>query len=511
MATFNKLIPLLGKVHKISAQGFSQVSNMRYLAESIQRLPFDKALSGDLIEGAKLTPIEASLICCNGDFTNYMRDKTIGPLSSLIITDEDSRNNGIYQNDGSVRFRDIPNAKRPSVYIREWVRDLTSTVTKLQDYASRSPDQISPRQMSVLRFLYDSVMMLGAQIPGKKVTRLDKFLADNINRERDSGYKCLITRGWPKYRGMFGDHSSCFYPGRDHAASRCAVMEHGYIVRFYEENIPDHAILENPDNPVGVDNPLDTADEDQSWDDDEIENTDGCLGRCIIIPVVAAMASSRNQTKEMSHIGIINLYRHKGKSPVVGKVPFAEWLTTQIEGTGTTHQSMYDYGSMYINGGRVQVVAYSASLALNCDNRVTIAIELKRMVNMLYDMNRDELEEMDNEDYAITGDYPLPEITPESEEEKKKQSNRIEVTDSVGQTSADSPSQSAWSVTESSEIGEALPEIGPRTIQLPDLDDARRSDRFFDMEFIQFMQRTMGRDYNLRTPNTVHRDRNRNE
>jgi hypothetical protein len=281
---------------------------------------------------------------------------------------------------------------RLSAIIRSYFHAVAKGMENFLDDRNTSPGQNQSSVYQSIKLAHEFYLLANQKLQNNKSTMLDKYLSDNVILQPASSVKMLINRKWFKYRGMFGDHGSCFYESREHGPSSVAMPKLGYMVRLYEANIPDEAILYNPDNPMGLSNPLNTLGMD-NYDDREINGTDGCLGRMLIVPVwislnkreVVCQRFPTNFQDKNADIGLINSYSHSKKMHGIDRNFVGDALTRLIPGaTKTKKASLHNYGPTYINAASCLPVTLNqfdqseeiyASLTGNAQNILNEAYE----------------------------------------------------------------------------------------------------------------------------------------
>jgi hypothetical protein len=136
-----------------------------------------------------------------------------------------------------------------------------------------------------------------------------------------------------------------------------AAMRFGYIVRFYTADVTDDQILNNPDNPLLVDEPLDTL--QGSYNDKEVEGTDGCAGRVLIMPSVLRDSETKHVIpSDRQDIAVYNCYLHSSKCPSLSKSLVAGWLTSLIpDSFDYGKKTISKTGNLYVNNSSCCVVS----------------------------------------------------------------------------------------------------------------------------------------------------------
>ena len=213
----------------------------------------------------------------------------------------------------------VSNFPKPASLVRRClIKAKANNMEFVERCAVRNSDIDLPCKMA-----HEIIHQFMAKINGKKYSLLDKYLAEYVSVTNGVQLKAHISSVWPKYRGMFGDHMSCYYPTREYGYCSGAIEQYGWIIRFYDMSVSDEAIYANPDNPLGVAKPLDNMpDEDGNtpFAKDEIKNTDGCIGRCLVVP----------NNHPVHTLSVINAYCHTKKSVSIIRNDVADFLVDAI-------------------------------------------------------------------------------------------------------------------------------------------------------------------------------------
>lgn len=342
----NNLTDKVFKVETVRSYVISDMSMMKFFSEAAYSVPLRHSS------------------CSIRSFDNYLKDylaekKIFTPVQFSNSLGRDDREEGfsVYKPNYKITLPE-GSPKLPTI-IRSYFHKIAKAMESYVGSANDPRTNTNETNYQSAKLAYNFYTLANKRMQNEKSTLLDKYLSDNVTLQPSTSVKMLINRKWMKYRGMFGDHGSCFYPGREHSPS-CEIMpEIGYIVRLYETHVPDDAILKNPDNPLGVADPLDTLYE-EDYDEHATDNTDGCLGRCIILPVwltnkerdARRQQFPENFRDHNADIGLVNSYSHPSKMHGIDRNFVADALTALIPGAVKTPKTdLYNYGSTYINGG----------------------------------------------------------------------------------------------------------------------------------------------------------------
>jgi hypothetical protein len=275
--------------------------------------------------------------------------------NDLFILSEVSRDS----NRDDKFFRTLSNVPKLATMIRSYVSSIRKCLNEIINEKRQDYDELEFQKILFCHMQIEMWFSLIRDGQKSKTTFLDKFLAENIGTIQSTKLKCLITNDWPKYRGMFGDHNSCFYPGREHEAGMRAAMRFGYIARFYTADVSNDQILSNPDNPLLVEEPLDTLKD--SSHDREVRGTDGCAGRVLIMPsVITEHYADRLIPLNQQDIAVYNCYLHGSKCPSLSKSLIADWLRTLIpESFNHGKKTIQRTGNLYVNNSTCYVVSFT--------------------------------------------------------------------------------------------------------------------------------------------------------
>ena len=342
----NNLTDKVFKVETVRSYVISDMSIMRFFSEAAYNVP----------------PRYCS--CIIRSFDNYLKDylaekKIFTPVQFSNSSGRDDREEGFSIRNANCKITLPEGSPKLPTIIRSYFHKIAKAMESYVGSVDDPRTNTNSSEYQLTKLAYNVYTLANKRMQNEKSTLLDKYLSDNVTLQPSTSVKMLINRKWMKYRGMFGDHSSCFYPSREHSPSCEIIPEIGYIVRLYETNVPDDAILKNPDNPLNVTDPLDTLYQ-EDFDEHETANTDGCLGRCIILPVwlttserdVRSQKFPENFRDHNADIGLVNSYSHPSKMHGIDRNFVADALTALIPGAVKTPKTdLYKYGNTYINGG----------------------------------------------------------------------------------------------------------------------------------------------------------------
>lgn len=208
------------------------------------------------------------------------------------------------------------NFPKPASMLRRWLNECKRNHA---EYMELCESRGNPLKTLSDILAIDVIDQFTSKIKDRKYSPLERYMAEFVAVTNGVNVKAHISNVWPKYRGMFGDHNSCYYPTREYGYCSRAVEQYGWIVRLYDESVSDEAIYANPDNPLNVAEPLNNmpdADDDLPFRDDEIENTDGCVGRCLVL----------HNHYPYTTLSVLNAYCHTKKKINIIKDDVAEML-----------------------------------------------------------------------------------------------------------------------------------------------------------------------------------------